>query len=544
MKILRIILSLILALSCASLNFLPAFYSTPQDLPGYENTGDIYGTENTDATSSYPEQTGNVPSTDIHTSFPITDGTRPVVSSTGGTSSYFPSTDTPNTDTPKTDPVTPDTTPQITEKEPPKQETTTTTKSTEKTKAPETEAPKTEPATSEKSDKPIPPDTSLISPETGPERYERTALNEEIRGVWVATVYRIDFPSASRLSAADLKKELRALVDTTEELGMNTIFFQVRPTGDALYKSKIFPSSHWVTGTQGAAFPDDLDILQYLIEYAHSKDIAVHAWINPYRVTNSSSMALSKDNPASKHPEWTFTVEGSKCYDPGIPEVIDLICRGVAEIVENYDVDGIIYDDYFYPGGDDFKHTNPKNDIDYGTFLKYGKGYDNIADWRRSNVNALVRATFETVKSIDKNCIFGVSPRGVWNNKSDEFPSGSDTKGSSAYQSIFCDALAWANGRYVDYISPQIYWRMSSLTVSFRVLDLWWTEALEPSKTPLIISYNVYDLSAEETLTQVAYARSLDNYYGYIMYRYGTILESKDRRDVIKGLGAYYKKED
>ena len=374
---------------------------------------------------------------------------------------------------------------------------------------------------------------------------KRTPVTEEIRGVWVATVYRIDFPSGSKLSSKQLKNEVRELVDSLAEYGFNAVYFQVRPTSDALYKSDIFPSSHWITGEQGADFPDDFDILEYLVEYAHSKDVAVHAWINPYRVTNSASMKLSKNNPASLHPEWTFEINGLKYYNPGLPEVTELIVSGVSEIVENYDVDGIIFDDYFYPGEDELHNSDPSKDIDYRTYLEYGRDFDDIGDWRRDNINKMIECTFERIKAVDKDCLFGVAPAGIWNNKSDEFPNGSDTGGRQAYQQIFCDALAWANGKYVDYISPQIYWSTENKTAPFKTLALWWQEALKDSQTKLIISYNVYSLDPSQTKIQVDFARQTDNYYGYIFYNYNNIYSSAERLEIITELGAFnFKKEE
>ena len=372
----------------------------------------------------------------------------------------------------------------------------------------------------------------------------RTPITEEIRGIWVATVYRLDYPSAAHLTAEQLKNEVCRLVDDLAEYDFNAIYFQVRPTSDALYDSRIFPSSHWITGEQGAPYPEDFDILEYLIEYAHSKNVAVHAWINPYRVTNSTSMKLSADNPASLHPEWTFNIDGLTYYDPGIPAVTELIVSGVAEIVENYDVDGIIFDDYFYPGSSELQHSDPSRDVDYATYQRYGKDFSNIGDWRRSNINNMIKTAFERIKSIKSSCLFGVAPTGIWNNKSEEFPNGSDTSGRSAYQKAFCDALAWANGRYVDYISPQIYWSTENKSAPFETVALWWQEALRDSGTQLIISYNVYSLDASQTAAQVELARRMDNYFGYIFYNYNNIYSNAERLQVITELGVHQLKKD
>ncbi len=565
MKIIRFLIGVVLAFSCASLNIVPLigdahFTNAPDVLSSgsavTEGSDRDLSSSSSSSSSSTWYTDRKVPQTETSGSLPLTDGkdkepekTEDVESNSSTTKKAPPSTSKEKPTTPTTEgttaPIPPSTT------KPPKQ-TTPKTESTSKTVVPDTSIPEKAPETEPDVDIPDTPDTSVTSPvtepepepEPEPEKYERTPIREEIRGVWVATVYRLDYPSDKNLSSEALKNELRELVDTVESLGMNAIFFQVRPTGDALYHSDIFPSSHWVTGTQGAAFPDDIDILQYLLEYAHSKNIAVHAWINPYRVTNTSSMVLSDNNPAKMNTDLTMKVDGNIYYNPALPEVIDLVCRGIAEIVENYDVDGIIFDDYFYPSSKAFKNADPKDDIDYETYLKYKGNFDNIADWRRNNVNTLVRSAFETIKKIDPDCLFGISPAGIWNNKSEEFPTGSDTNGSCAYQSIFCDALAWANGKYVDYISPQLYWQTTKKNASFTVLAIWWQNALAPSGTPLVISMSANNMPVSQTFEQINIAREQNNYGGYIMYRSALLFEAKETTDVIKELGAYYKKEE
>ncbi len=372
----------------------------------------------------------------------------------------------------------------------------------------------------------------------------RSPIKEEIRGVWVATVYRLDFPSASKLSASELKAQIEALVDSLSNGNFNAVFFQVRPTSDALYKSEIFPSSHWITGEQGAPFADGFDILEYLVSYAHERNIAVHAWINPYRVTNGASMKLSKNNPASLHPEWTFELDGKLYYNPGCPEVTQLIARGAREIAENYDVDGIIFDDYFYPNSTVFRSENSEDDLDYEQYVKYGEGFEDIASWRRENINSMIKCVFEEIKAASPDCLFGVAPSGIWNNKSEDCPSGSDSSGRSAYELLFCDALAWANGGYVDYLSPQIYWSTDNKSAPFKTLASWWHNALADSQTPLIISYNAYSLDPSQTPLQVAYARELDSYHGFIFYNYNNIYSSNERLDAITNIKEFQIKKE
>ena len=218
----------------------------------------------------------------------------------------------------------------------------------------------------------------------------------EVRGVYIASVYNIDFPSRADLSANALRAEIDSILDNAEAAGLNTIFFQVRPACDALYKSEIFPVSEALS-TSGTLV---MDPLEYIVQQAHKRNIFVQAWVNPLRASvgsaanpNTDVNNLPEGSPAREHPEWTKAYADGRLYlDPGIPEVRTLIADGVKEIVENYDVDGVIFDDYFYPYPvtDASGVTVGFDDAD--TYEKYGGGMTR-ADWRRNNVNQMVPPT-------------------------------------------------------------------------------------------------------------------------------------------------------
>jgi len=352
--------------------------------------------------------------------------------------------------------------------------------------------------------------------------------DSEIRGVWIASVYNIDYPSKTDLSAEELKAELDAILETCEKNKLNTIFFQVRPTCDALYNSTIFPISAYISTTGSLPF----DPLEYLVSAAHEKNIFVHAWVNPLRVSmgNTDVNSLPANSPARQHPEWTVPYADGKLYfNAGLPEVRQLIANGVEEIVANYDVDGIVFDDYFYP--------YPANNAD-GTagvfndgdaYAKYGGDYDNIADWRRANINSLVRLVYETIKKTDKECLFGVSPFGIWQND-DGINGGSATNGFEGYESLYCDALAWVDGGYVDYLSPQIYWQFSSTSAPYDVLVRWWNTQLDNTGVDLYVSHAAYryedgnwENPTDELTEQISFARSEISYKGSIFYGYDEI---------------------
>lgn len=320
---------------------------------------------------------------------------------------------------------------------------------------------------------------------------------EYVKGVWVSTVENLDFPSKPGLTAAEMKSELDDIVTTCSQMGINAIFFQVRPCADALYKSDIFPWSAVLTGTQGIAPDGDFDPLSYLIQKAHASQIQVHAWINPYRIGKGNDgpevviAGLADNNPAKQHPEYYVVCsDGGVYFNPALEEVRQLIIDGIEEIVENYDVDGIHFDDYFYPYG----VTDYPDAADYE---KYGGDFDNIADFRRNNVNILIRDVQEAIHNIKPDVSFGISPFGIWNNKKNN-PDGSDTTGMSSYSAIYADSRTWVQNGWVDYICPQIYWAFETQAAPFDVLVDWWSKLCSETEVKLYIGHAVYKLGTDE----------------------------------------------
>ncbi len=355
---------------------------------------------------------------------------------------------------------------------------------------------------------------------------------EPVNGVWIASVFNIDYPTKTDLSEAELKAELNSIVANVKDIGLNTIFFQVRPESDALYKSDIYPVSKYLSSDGNLI----LDPLEYIIKTAHNEGIKVHAWINPVRVTSKSDVTvadLANGNPAKEHSEYTVTyADGKIYYDLGIPEVRELICEGVEEIVTNYDVDGIVFDDYFYPypvyteNEDGERIVSDFNDRE--TYSKYNSNNLDIADWRRANVNLLIKGVYETVKSIDENCLFGVSPFGIWKNGYGDL-SGSLTSGSQSYSELYCDSIAWIKGGFVDYIAPQLYWTADQANASYNALCDWWADRVEGTKVRLLICHGAYryendwEAPGGNMKSQVEYAAKKEFYRGSLFYGYSAI---------------------
>ncbi len=373
--------------------------------------------------------------------------------------------------------------------------------------------------------------------------YVTAANDTELRGVWVSTVANIDYPSSPTIDATTLKDELIQILDNCKDMGFNAVFFQVRPSSDAFYKSEYFPWSRYLTGSQGTSPLDDFDPLEFAVEEAHKRGIQLHAWINPYRVTNSSgeSDSLSSDNPAVSNPDLVIKdANGKIYYNPGDSTAVELIIKGAEEIVANYDVDGLHMDDYFYPDAafnDDITYSFHKDE------------YNNQEDWRRSNVNYLVKTLDERLHSIKPEIQFGISPRGIWANKS-EMPEGSDTAGKGSYNSIYADSRAWVKNGWVDYIMPQIYWNIGYEVADYTTLCKWWGDVTSGTDVKLYIGEGAYrttsstlpawtgESGTNELRTHITNGRADTNIGGYCCFTYNDFIENPSIYALMKELNS------
>lgn len=367
---------------------------------------------------------------------------------------------------------------------------------------------------------------------------QEVSKNEDLRGVWIASVSNIDFPSKPGISAEQQKKELDDIVSNAQYMGLNAIFFQVRPTGDALYKSSIFPWSAYLTGKQGKENDKGFDPLEYIIQQAHKNGIQVHAWINPLRLSMGTTSkpdknvnVLSENHPARKIPDAVVAAPTGQLYlDPGNPAAIKLITDGVAEIVKNYDVDGIHFDDYFYPSKTE---TNGVDFNDSASFEKYKGNFKNKDDWRRNNIDTLVKNTYDTIKKIKPNVQFGISPFAIWSNK-DRNKEGSNTQGGiSTYYDHYADSKKWVKEEYLDYIAPQIYWNIGFKAADYSVLVNWWKDVCSGTKVKLYVGHAAYKINdttqANDWLDplqvpkQIAFDRKTNAVSGSIFYGYSKL---------------------
>ncbi|RUA12454.1 MAG: glycoside hydrolase family 10 protein [Flavobacteriia bacterium] len=318
--------------------------------------------------------------------------------------------------------------------------------------------------------------------------------NREFRGVWIATVKNIDWPSKDNLSTEEQKKELILLLDKFKDLNLNAVIFQIRPSADAFYHSKYEQWSKYLTGKNGKAPAPYYDPLAFAIEETHKRGMEFHAWLNPYRAIVDYKEYQSNPLPLTYNkPEWFINYGDNKYFNPGIPDVRKYINKVVADIVQQYDIDAIHFDDYFYP----YKIKNQAFP-DSLSFKKYGGDFypNRINDWRRENVNQIISELHRTIKNIKPWVQFGVSPFGVWRNKSLDY-EGSDTQaGQTSYDDLYADILHWLEKGWLDYVLPQDYWHIGHKKADYRTVAEWWT--LHAYNANLYIGHGLYRLDRKK----------------------------------------------
>jgi uncharacterized lipoprotein YddW (UPF0748 family) len=332
--------------------------------------------------------------------------------------------------------------------------------------------------------------TPLAAPAAAPCKADARYPKRELRGVWIATTQNIDWPSKAGLGADRQKAEFVKILDSAAKRNMNAVFVQVRPASDAIYKSSLEPWSQYLTGTAGKN--PGWDPLPFLIEESHKRGMEFHAWFNPYRASYGDSTAkLPATHPARQHPDWTVKFGGRLYYNPGLPAVREHVTKVITDVVDRYDIDGVHFDDYFYP----YPVAGAKFD-DTAAFKKYADG-KKLAEWRRDNVNTLIAEVDKAVHGARPHVKFGISPFGIWRNKAQD-PTGSSTAGMSAYDSIYADARAWIKAGTVDYVLPQLYWPRGFKVADYTTLARWWADEVKGSGVHLYIGQGLYRVGAKD----------------------------------------------
>ena len=300
-------------------------------------------------------------------------------------------------------------------------------------------------------------------------------LDREFRAAWVATVANIDWPSKPGLTVADQKSEMLKLLDVAAELNFNAIILQVRPAADAIYPSKLEPWSEYITGQMGKSPGEEFDPLAFAIVHAHRRGMELHAWFNPYRARHKSSKdkPVSADHISRTRPDLVREYDGYLWLDPGEPDGVKHSLAVIMDVVKRYDVDGVHFDDYFYPYP--VKDENG-NKIPFPDDASWQKREDKDSglsrdDWRRANVDRLISQIYTGVKKIRPSVKVGISPFGIWRPGHPESVTGFD-----AYAELYADARKWLQEGWVDYMTPQLYWKIDSKGQSYPKLLQWWHE--------------------------------------------------------------------
>ncbi len=304
----------------------------------------------------------------------------------------------------------------------------------------------------------------------------------EFRGAWIQCVNGQYLGKSPQL----LREMLSSQLDVLQQAGINAILFQVRAEGDALYKSSYEPWSRYLTGTQGVAPSDGWDPLAWMVEECHNRQMECHAWINPYRAKTKGTKELASNHAAVKHPERVFEYDELYIFNPAIPENRVYTCMIVEDILQHYDVDGIHIDDYFYP------YPVPGVELpDAEFFNKDPRGFKNIEDWRRDNVNLLIRDLHNIVRITKPWAKFGVSPFGIYRNSTsgENTKEGSATNGTQNYSDLYADIVHWTKEGWVDYNIPQVYWNFGTKAADYEVLLHWWNDYC--GQRPLYIGQDV-----------------------------------------------------
>ncbi|YAL83111.1 glycoside hydrolase family 10 protein [Dermacoccaceae bacterium W4C1] len=320
----------------------------------------------------------------------------------------------------------------------------------------------------------------------------------DFRAFWLSVVANIDWPSAPVLSAQEQKDELIAWLDLAVQQRHNAVILQVRPTADTLWRSDREPWSAWLTGTQGK--DPGYDPLAFAVAEAHKRNLALHAWFNPYRVAMTEDpQTLIPSHPARRNPDWVLPYGGKLYYNPGLPKVRRFVVDTIMEAVRRYDIDGVHFDDYFYPypvEGETF--------ADEDAFAEYGDG-QSLEDWRRGNITALIDELGRAIKRSKPHVQFGISPFAIWRNKATD-PQGSDTTaGAQTYDDLYADTRAWVRDEQIDYVVPQVYWSIGFAAADYAKVTDWWARTVAGTKVHLFIGQATYkvDDNADPNWSQV-----------------------------------------
>jgi uncharacterized lipoprotein YddW (UPF0748 family) len=350
----------------------------------------------------------------------------------------------------------------------------------------------------------------------------------EYRAAWVATVANIDWPPTNAVGSAQQKAELVAIMDRAVQLKLNAIIFQVRPSCDALYASSLEPWSEYLTGIMGKAPEPFYDPLLLAVEEAHKRGLELHAWFNPYRAHHPGGKSpIAVTHISRTHPELVRHYGKSLWLDPGEKAVQDYSLSVVMDVVKRYDIDGVHFDDYFYPYKEQDRSGRELDFPDDSSWQRFGAGGTlNRDDWRRENVNQFIRRVYESIKAAKPWVKFGVSPFGIWRPHNP-----AQIQGFDAYAQLYADSRKWLTSGWVDYFAPQLYWGIEPPEQSFPVLLKWWTQ--QNSKDRLLLpgmdtTKTNRRWKTEEIINQIRLARKQPGASGHVHWDMHTLMRNTE----------------
>lgn len=365
--------------------------------------------------------------------------------------------------------------------------------------------------------------------------FGQIAPKKEFRGVWVATVVNIDWPNNGNDLVEKQQADFIKILDFYKQLNFNAVIVQIRTAGDAFYPTQLAPWSRFLTGKEGKAPYSNYDPLQWMVDETHKRGLEFHAWLNPYRATfDNKTEVLSTNHDFYKHRNWMIGYGKKYYYNPGLPQVQEHLKNIVMEVVEKYPVDAIHFDDYFYPykvKGETF------NDAE--AFKQYASPGQSLENWRRANVDSLIKKIHLGIKQAKPQVQFGISPFGVWRNV-DKDPMGSDSKaGQTNYDDLYADPLVWIKNGWIDYIVPQLYWSLDHPLASHRKLLNWWSE--HSGNVKLYVGNGPYKIrnnedgawnNPMEIPNQIRFSRSTPNVSGNVFFSAKSLMQNND--DVVQ----------
>jgi uncharacterized lipoprotein YddW (UPF0748 family) len=354
-------------------------------------------------------------------------------------------------------------------------------------------------------------------------------VSREFRGVWIASVGNLDWPSKAGLSTADQKAELTKLLDRVAQLRLNAVLLQVRPACDALYASQLEPWSEYLTGQMGRAPEPFYDPLAFAVAEAHRRGLELHAWFNPFRARYSTTHSGAASSHVSRTRPDLVRAYGKQFWlDPGEQAAQDLVVNAILDVVRRYDIDGAHLDDYFYPYPEKDAAGRAMAFPDDVSWKRYVSGGGKLGreDWRRENINRFIARLYPAIKAEKAWVKFGISPFGIWRPGQPQ-----QIKGMDAFDELFADSRKWLANGWLDYFAPQLYWSIERKEQSFPVLLQWWTEQNSKLRHvwPGLAASNVGDKwSAREIMNQISRARGQSGVTGHIHWGVKRLTQNRD----------------